>query len=177
MVVRVRLVSKSIKPELGESIKQAQERITKAATSATEQFAEDVQREGRADIAAAGRFSGDWISGFTYKITKSSGVETIVFSHSKKLWRIFQKGAIIRGKPLLWIPIDPGGPRAKKYPGRLFQVKGRKKRDTPILMSDDGRVRYIGVKQARIKRKFHLLKIIRDEARKLRHQFEEAMKG
>lgn len=175
MAVRIRLASKSIKPELGESIKRMQQRITEAATGAAEQLAEDVQREGRADIAAAGRFGGDWISGFTYTISGKTGVKTIVFHHSKPLWRVFQRGANIRGKPLLWIPVDPGGPRAKAFPGRLFQVKGRKKRDTPILMSDDGRVRYIGVKQVRIKRKFHLLKIIRDEAKKVRDLFKERM--
>jgi len=177
MVVRVRLISKPIQPQIDEVIEQTRERVVSAATGATELFAENVQSKGRADIASAGRFSGDWISGFTYTISGEKGVKTIVFKHSKRLWRVFQKGAVLRGKPILWIPVDPSGPRAKQFPGRLFQVKGRRKRDTPILMSDDGRVRYIGIKSGRIKRKFHLLKIIRDEARNLRHEFFAGMKG
>ena len=177
MAVRVRLITQPIKPQIDEAIEQTRQRVTTAAAGAVELFAENVQREGRADIAAAGRFSGDWISGFTYTISGEKGVKTVVFKHSKRLWRVFQKGAVLRGNPILWIPVDPGDPRAKQYPGRLFKVKGRTKRDTPILMSDDGRVRYIGIKSARIKRKFHLLKIIRDEARKLRHEFSAGMKG
>lgn len=176
MVVRIRLKTNSIKPEVDETIKEIKQRVKQAAETSAEQFAEDVLQEGRADIAAAGNFTGEWISGFNYKITGESGVKTIVFSHKKRLWRIFQSGATITGKPLLWIPVEPGGPRARDFPGRLFQVKGRRKRDTPLLMSaEDRQVKYIGVKKVVIRRRFHLLKIIRDEAKKLRQRFREGM--
>jgi hypothetical protein len=131
---------------------------------------------GRADIASAGRFTGAWISGFTYEISEDG--KTIVFHHSKRLWRIFQAGAKIQGKPLLWIPVEPGGPPARKFPGRLFQVKRRLKRDVPLLMSvDDKQVKYIGVKRVVLRRRFHLLKIIRDEVRNMRHLFRDGMKA
>ena len=94
------------------------------------------------------------------------------------MWKVFQFGAKIQGKPLLWIPVDPGGPRAKDFPGRLFQVKRSKKRDVPLLMSaDDRKVKYIGVKKVIIRRKFHLLKIIRDESKKLRDLFKAGMRN
>lgn len=172
MAMRIRLTSKSIKPELDETIAQTKRRIQQAVTDASEQFADDVVSLGRADIASAGNFTGRWVSGFTSEI---SG-RTIVFRHSIGLWRVFQSGATISGKPLLWIPVDPGGPPASKFGGRLFSVKRLKKRDTPLLMSaDDRQVKYIGIKKVRIRRKFHLLKIIRDEAKKLRQRLREGM--
>jgi hypothetical protein len=177
MAVRVRLKTKSIKPELDATIEETRKRIDRAADSSSEQFADNVLSEGRADIASAGRFGSAWTSGFNYEISgRSGGGKLITFTHSNPLWRVFQSGAYIRGKPLLWIPVEPGGPRARDFPGRLFQVKRRKKRDTPLLMSEDHRVRYIGVKAVSIKRKFHLKKIIRDEAKKLRDLFSDEMK-
>lgn len=177
MAVRVRLRSNSIKPEIDETVAHLKQRIRGAVSASTVEFADNVIREGRADIAAAGRFTGAWLSGFTYDISGEENVQTIVFHHSKRLWRIFQKGATIKGEPLLWIPVEPGGPPARKFPGRLFQVKGRSKRDTPLLMSvEDKQVKYIGVKKVVIRRKFHLLRIIRDEAKKMRDRFKDEMK-
>ncbi len=179
MAVRVRLRSNSIKPQIDETVAQLQQRFRGTVTASAKQFADNVLREGRADIAAAGRFTGAWISGFTYDISGEDGKSTtIVFHHSKRLWRIFQKGATIKGDPLLWIPVEPGGPPASKFSGRLFQVKRLKKRDTPLLMSaDDKQVKYIGVKKVIIRRKFHLLRIIRDEASKMRQQLRDGMKN
>jgi hypothetical protein len=161
---------------LDETAQQLKKRVQEAAMSSTEQLADDILSEGRADIAAAGRFTGSWISGFTYDISSGDKAKTIVFRHSNPLWKVFQRGATIKGKPLLWIPVEPGGPPARDFPGRLFQVNRRKKRDVPLLMSaDDKRVKYIGVKKVIIRRKFHLLKIIRDEVRKMRQLFRDGM--
>jgi hypothetical protein len=178
MSVRIRLRSQSIKPQLDETVKRLKARVAAAATTSTQVLADTILREGRVDIASAGRFAGSWVSGFTYEISGEDNVKTIVFHHSNPLWRVFQRGASIRGKPLLWIPVDPGGPRAKDFSGRLFQVKRRMKRDVPLLMSaDDKTVKYIGVKKVIIRRKFHLLKIIRDESKKLRDLFKAGMKN
>jgi hypothetical protein len=178
MVVRIRLKSQSIQPQLNETIKHLRQRVQAAATSSTEELADNILREGRADIASAGRFGGKWTSGFTYEISGEDKVKTITFHHSNPMWKVFQFGAKIQGKPLLWIPVDPGGPRAKDFSGRLFQVKRSKKRDTPLLMSaDDRKVKYIGVKKVIIRRKFHLLKIIREESKKLRELFRDDMKN
>lgn len=174
MVVRIRLTTKSIKPQIDETAQRMKQRIQGGVGAAIEEFADDVVREGRADIASAGNFTGRWVSGFTSDI--SGDHKTVVFRHSIGLWRVFQSGATISGKPLLWIPVEPGGPPARKFPGRLFQVKRKKKRDTPLLMSaEDKQVKYIGVKKVRIRRRFHLLKIIRDEAKKLRQRLREGM--
>lgn len=177
MAVRFRVPP--IKPQIDETIAHLKARMQEAAASSSEQLAETIQTKGRADIAAAGRFGGAWQSGFTYEITgEGAKSRTIVFHHSNPLWRVFQSGATIKGDPLLWIPVDPGGPRAKDFGGRLFQVKRSKKRDVPLLMSaDDRKVKYIGVKKVIIRRKFHLLKIIRDESKKLRDLFKAGMKN
>jgi hypothetical protein len=176
MAVRIRI--SSIKPQVDETVQQLKQRIQVSATTATEQLADDILREGRSDIASAGRFGSAWTSGFTYEISGDNNVKTIVFHHSNPLWKVFQRGATIKGKPLLWIPVEPGGPPAREFGGRLFQVKRGRKRDVPLLMSaDDRRVKYIGVKKVIIRRKFHLLKIIRDEAKKLRQLFRDGMKA
>lgn len=176
--MRVRFSSKSVKPQLDESIERAKQRFQQSIDAASETFEENVIREGRADIAAAGNFGSKWTSGFTSEVSGEDGkVKTITFQHSNPLWRVFQSGATIKGKPLLWIPVEPGMPRAKDFPGRLFEVKRRRKRDTPLLMSaDDRRVKYIGVKKILIRRKFHLLRIIRDEAKKMRQTIRDGMK-
>jgi len=176
MAVRFRVPP--IKPQIDETMAHLKARMQSAEESAAEQLAETIQTKGRADIAAAGRFSGRWISGFTYDISGDANSKTITFRHSNNLWKVFQYGAKIQGKPLLWIPVDPGGPRARDFSGRLFQVKGRGKRDTPLLMSaEDHKVKYIGVKKVTIRRKFHLLKIIRDESKKLRDLFKAGMRN
>jgi hypothetical protein len=177
MALRVRFPS--IKPQLDETVKEAKKRVQRAATAASEEFADNVISEGRSDIAAAGRFGGTWLSGFTSEISGEGKTKSITFRHSNPHWMVFQRGATIKGKPLLWIPVDPGGPPAREFGGRLFQVKRRRKRDVPLLMSaDDKKVKYIGVKKVIIRRKFHLLKIIRAEARKLRQNFRsEVNKG
>jgi hypothetical protein len=177
--VAVRFRVPPIKPQIDETMAHLKARMQEAAATSSEQLAENIQTKGRADIAAAGRFGGAWQSGFTYEISgESANSKTIVFYHSNPMWKVFQFGAKIQGKPLLWIPVDPGGPRAKDFPGRLFQVKRSKKRDTPLLMSaDDRKVKYIGVKKVTIRRKFHLLKIIRDESKKLRALFKAGMKN
>lgn len=176
MAVRFRVPP--LKPQLDETMAHLKERMQEAATSSSEQLADNIQSAGRADIATAGRFGGSWQSGFTYEISGDGNTKTIVFHHSNPLWKVFQFGAKIQGKPLLWIPVDQGGPRAKDFSGRLFQVKRSKKRDTPLLMSaDDKQVKYIGVKKVIIRRKFHLLKIIRDESKKLRDLFKAGMKN
>jgi hypothetical protein len=178
VVVRFRFHVPPIKPQINESVAHLRQRMQSAEDSAAEQLAENILREGRADIAAAGRFSGKWISGFTYEISGDGSNKTIVFRHSVNFWRVFQFGAKIQGKPLLWIPVEPGGPRAKNFPGRLFAVKRSKKRDTPLLMSaDDRKVKYIGVKKVTIRRKFHLLRIIREETKKLRDLYKAEMKN
>src|SRR5262245_59706082 len=82
MAVRIRLKSKSIKSQLGESIEQTKRRMQEMAATSATQFGEDVQREGRADIASAGNFGGRWISGFTYDISKGDKSKTITFHHS-----------------------------------------------------------------------------------------------
>lgn len=176
MAVRFRVPP--IKPQIDETMAHLKARMQQAAASSSEELAGNILSAGRADIAAAGRFGGSWISGFTYDISGEGTSWTITFHHSNNLWKVFQFGAKIQGKPLLWIPVDPGGPRAKDFPGRLFQVKRGKKRDVPLLMSaDDRKVKYIGVKKVIIRRKFHLLKIIRDESKKLRELFKAGMKN
>jgi hypothetical protein len=84
-------------------------------------------------------------------------------------WRVFQNGAIIQGKPLLWIPLsfatEAQGVSAKDYPGRLFRVD-RKSGGAPLLMSaDDKQPKYSGHESVRIPKKFHLVEIVTAEAK------------
>jgi hypothetical protein len=89
--------------------------------------------KARADIAKAGKFGGRWTDGFQGKVTEGGGFIRVSFTMPKdppmKYWRVFQNGAIIRGKPMLWIPLsfakDAQGIRAKTTPESCSALTAR----------------------------------------------------
>jgi uncharacterized protein DUF6441 len=162
----------SIQPQLDASAERIRQRIERAVEAATIRLADNVLEAGRADIASAGKFGTRWTAGFTYEITGTGAEREIVFNEAVPYWRIHETGGIIRGKPLLWIPLSPEyggdpvaqGVRARDFPGRLFRVN-RKSGGAPLLLSaDDKRVKYTGHTQVRLPKRFHLIEIIHAEA-------------
>lgn len=139
----------------------------------------------RKDISGAGRFGSRWSDGFKGKVTEGGGFIRIAFNMPSdppmKHWRVFQFGAIIRGKPLLWIPLsfakDAQGVRARDYPGKLFRVDRNGK--APLLMraGKPAQPKYFGKESVRIPKKFHLVEIIHDGAKKLKNFYNRRMKS
>lgn len=157
----------SIQAELDAANAKIQRRIDKALTAATEQLAENILQEGRRDISGAGNFGTRWTQGFTYDIQGTGAARALTFHQAVPYWRVFQYGAVIRGKPLLWIPLSNTGikVRARDFPGRLFRVD-RRGGGPPLLMSSaDKQVKYTGHESVRIPKKFHLVEIVRAEVK------------
>jgi hypothetical protein len=173
----VTVVPASIKPQLdaqGEAIKQ---RIAKATEAATQKLADNILQKGRDDISSAGKFGVRWTQGLTAEVGGEGAERTVTLSQAVPYWTVFQFGAVIHGRPLLWIPMKEGGPRASEFGGRLFRVD-RKGGGAPLLLSADTKtVEYHGQTQVTIPKKFHLIEIAQAEAKTLGALFRVEMAG
>lgn len=170
-------VGPPIGPQLAANLEKHKLRIQGALTRASTQLGEDIVSKGRADISGAGRFGPRWTRGLTFDAVGAGNVRTVSIREAVPYWRVFQHGAIIRGNPLLWIPLQRGGPRARDYPGRLFYVE-RKSGGAPLLLDRDSKqVKYTGHPSVRIPKKFHLIEIAQAEAKKFGALYKVAMAG
>ena len=101
-------------------------RVLSSIRSAASQAAENIQTRGRLDISNAGKFGTRWTEGLTAKVTEGGGHIRVSVTEKVPYWTVFEFGATIQGKPLLWIPLsfadDAQGIRARDYPGMLFRV-------------------------------------------------------
>jgi hypothetical protein len=91
---------------------------------------------------------------------------------------VFELGAKIFGRPLLWIPLsfarDAQGLRARDFPEPLFRVNRLGK--APLLMSKTG-PKYFGKESVTIPRKWQLRAVIRGVSRRMNRYYKEAMKN
>lgn len=104
--------------------------IAKAAQGAIAWAADTVKTEGRASIAAGG-FSTRWQNALrvnVYPKTGASAAAAAYVFHNIPYADVFENGAVIRGKPILWVPL-PGTPQ--KLGSGAFA-----KRITPALYED-----------------------------------------
>lgn len=110
--------------------KQIENTIFGAARGAFQDLARIVQADARSEIAGAG-FKGKWVSGFrTYIYPRTPGQEdvtqlTMRGFHSYNIANVFERGANVAGKPLLWVPLAtaPNSVRGKPTtPARLISA-------------------------------------------------------
>jgi hypothetical protein len=92
---------------------------------------------------------------------------------------VFEKGAAIGGRPLLWLPIGdkPGVRSPRQYPGRLVSVNVRGK--PPLLFDAAQRERgplFVGVRSATIRKRLDLRRIFELAAGKVKDFYEERIK-
>lgn len=174
----------SIGPQLDANLQKIKERIGKALDAVAQQLSDNILEEGRSDIASAGNFGSRWTGGFTAEIDGEGNVRTLTLRHAVPYWKVFQYGAIIHGRPLLWIPTTKGGPRARDYGGRLFRVPRdqtlmrRKGGGVPLLLSSTSKqVEYTGHESVTIPKKFHLIEIARAEVKTVGALFNAEMTG
>lgn len=156
-------------------IRDKQRPVATAAIAALREAAADSVQEGRANIAGAGRFAGKWISGLQYRTADavdngepSLQAKAIVF-HKFGIAGVFEYGATIEGKPLLWLPTTRGAPPPGQSGKRLVSatVRGR-----PMLFDAADRDRhrtplYIGVPSVRIPKKWRITEIVKRHAQQL----------
>jgi len=174
----------------GERIGPRFERIGAKARDSIRQASMDakdeIEERGRADISSAGNFGSRWTEGFHADVSEGGGHIRIAVKEDVPYWTVFEYGAVIRGRPLLWIPLsmdyggseDAQGVSAKDYPQPLFRVD---KKDTglPLLLSWEPGVRgsakpvYFGKEEVTEPKKFHIRDIVRDVAKKFGQFFTE----
>jgi hypothetical protein len=159
--------------------KKFSEKMVKSTQSAARRAQAEIEERGRADIRAGGNFGSDrWQQGFRAKLSFKSRTDiNIRVTHAVFYWKVFEFGARIVGRPMLWIPLsfakDAIGKRARDFPGRLFRVNRLGK--APLLMSDDG-PKYFGKESVTIPKKWHLRQIIKEVSREMNKFYREAMK-
>src|SRR5580765_4765800 len=158
-------------------IRDKQRAVATAAVAALRETAANAVQEGRQNIGAAGPgfTRAKWQSGLQYltrNATKggepSTSAKAIIF-HKYGIAGVFEHGATIQGKPMLWIPTEHGAPTASRSGKKLVSatVRGR-----PMLFDagDKDRDRkplYIGVKSVRIPKKFRITEIVKANLAKI----------
>jgi hypothetical protein len=98
--------------------------------------------------------------------------KAIIF-HKYGIAGVFEHGATLQGKPMLWIPTTPGGPTASRSGKKLVSATVRGK---PMLFDANDRDRhrkplYIGVPSVRIPKKFHIIEIVKKHVAKIAQAF------
>jgi hypothetical protein len=163
-------------------IAQIQSQIAEAEAGAVQDAAKLAVTQGRANIAAAG-FPGQWQKALTSKFFPNKGGDpaALIFDTSP-FAGVFERGARIGGRPLLWLPLErnlPTGihtPRA--YRGRLVSVNVAGK---PPLLFDAARrdlgPLFVGVSQVNIRKHFDLYRIFAQAAARMDEFYQKRIKG
>jgi hypothetical protein len=162
-------------PRWLQMIRDKQRPVATAAVAALRQVAADSVQEGRSNIASSGRFAGPWVTGLQYHVENAvSGGEpslqaSATIFHKLGFAGVFEYGATIEGKPLLWIPTTPGGPPASRSGKRLVSATVR---GQPMLFdaNDPARDRkplYVGVPSAQIRKRWRITEIVMQHAAQL----------
>lgn len=153
----------------------------RAVAGTARRLSSEIETAGRANIAAGGNFKSErWQQGFRAVVSfQGAGNAIIRVIHAVSYWKVFEFGAVILGKPLLWIPLgfSQAGQlmvRARDFPGQLFRVD--RKRGAPLLMNKDG-PQYFGKESVRIPRKWRLRDTVRRIARNTATYYKDAMKN
>lgn len=180
MTVRIYLGGERIGPQLRRRATKNLDKVIAAERGAVKDTVEYIIPRARDDILKAGKFGARWTSGFQATVTQGGGFIRVAFTETVPYWRVFQFGAVIHGKPLLFIPFsfakDAQGVNARDYPGKLFRIN-RRGGAAPLLIAADGQPKYFGKESVTIPKKFHLLEIIRDGANKLSGFYAARMKA
>jgi hypothetical protein len=162
-----------------KAIRDKQRPVATAAVAALREVAANAVQEGRQDIASSGRFGANWQKGLQYRtIGATDGGEpslqaqATVF-HKSGLATVFEFGATIAGKPLLWIPTTPGAPPPRKSGKKLVSATVR---GHPMLFDANDKDRhrkplYIGVPAAHLRKRWHIIDIVKQNAEHLGELF------
>jgi hypothetical protein len=161
-----------------KAIRDKQQPVTDAAVAALKETASDAVTEGRSNIAASGRFSGAWVSGLKFSLQDAGLQSKATIFHSMGKAGVFEFGANIEGRPLLWIPTTPGAPPAGKSGKKLVSATIR---GQPVLFDagDPDRHKkplYIGVPAIRIAKKWRITEIVEKHAAQITELFVKYFK-
>ena len=177
----VRFKVKVDEPTWVKMIRDKQRQVATAAVAALRETAANAVQEGRRNIASAGPgfAKSGWQSGLQYRTsgTTEGGEPSLqaraTIFHKYGIAGVFEHGATIQGKPLLWIPTTHGAPTASRSGKKLTSATVR---GQPMLFdandkSRDRKPLYIGVPSVRIPKKFRITEIVREHAARIAEAF------
>lgn len=180
MTIRLYIDGTRAGRQLSTRLTREKVRVLKARRETAQDVVADVVPRARADIRRAGKFGPRWTEGFRGKVTEGGGFVRVSFTQAVPYWKVFQFGAVIRGKPMLWIPLsfatDAKGKSAKDFPGRLFRVNRRVGASLLMMAGRPAQPKYFGKTSVRIPKKFRTIEIIREGAAKMPAFFKKHMK-
>lgn len=153
--------------------------MAKAIKLTTLDIAQSIEREGKRDIAGAGKFGRKWIEGFHVDVTPRSGALTnsvISVSHDIPFAFIFETGGTIRGKPIMWVPLSFAKLRKDEdFTGGMFRVNRKGK--PPLLFSViDKKPKFVGLARVFLRKRFHIRRIVLEQFRRIPQTYERFMR-
>lgn len=151
--------------------------VAKAATAAMRDVVDEAVSGARANIAAAG-FGSRWQKGMQGVVfpKKGDSLRPVGLIFNKLNFAgIFETGGAIKGKPLLWLPIEATvGKRMtpKKFiaqGGKLRSVKNAKGRPLLVAKNISGKSVpvFFGISTVSLRKRFNIVPIIRRAASRL----------
>lgn len=159
--MRVYLSGPNLVAALAQTTRKASAQTRKKMAGAMREAEKAILVQGRQDIQSAGNFGPRWTEGLRGEIDEAEDKVTLTVTHSVPYWSVFQSGKLIRGQPLLWIPLPGVDPSER---GDFFQTS---KKGNLLLFKREGReitpVR-VGKESVNIPKKFHLVEICKDVA-------------
>ena len=181
--LRVVFKNKNIGREYRAAVEGGQRRVRTSLLRTAREARDEILDQARDDIRSAGRFGAAWTQGLSAEIDEGDdGNIEIVFSHEIPFFTVFTKRTVIRGKPLLWIPLGKkyGGTAqgilARKFRGGLFRVDRPGK--APLLLSrKTGNPEYFGKRSVTIPKKFAIFEIMRDVAGQMKAMYKKHFSG
>lgn len=167
-------------PKLRKNLAGLHDRFQAAFSASMNMVASMIKQRGDADIKSAGKFGQRWTTGFHVAVEGGLKNMRISMYHDIDYAGIFESGGVIKGNPILWIPLsfsDAKGTPAREYGGGLFTVN-RKAGGPPLLFSmSDKQPKYFGIESVTIPKKFHLGKIQKSVMANFRQIFDAAFKA
>lgn len=121
----VRLTLSAVAGGFFRALTEGEKPMARAATSAVREAADLAKAGGRASIASAG-FSRKWQNALQAKVYprgRDSMRAAALIYHKVPYAQVFEEGAVIYGKPYLWLPLPnaPFGSGGKRIPPSKFR--------------------------------------------------------
>jgi len=170
-----------------KTMTKSQGAVSEAAVAALREVAALSVQEGRLNIAASGRrfaMNEKWVQGLQYRTkdaTKggeaSLQAKAIIF-HRFGIAGVFEHGATIEGKPLMWIPTSPDLPRIRKSGKKLVfaTIRGQPVAFDAADRARDRKPLYVGIKSAQIAKRWHITEIVKANVKKFSALFVKHFK-
>lgn len=176
----MKLVFSAQEGALDQLLEDIEKQIYEAKAGAVQDAAALAIAEGRANVAGAG-FPARWQEAVRSRFypNKQSGDPAAIVFDVIPFAGVFETGATIRGRPLLWLPLgDKAGVRSpRQYPGKLVSVNVRGK---PPLLFDAAKREvgplFVGVRTVTLRRRLDIARIFKLAAARVGEFYEQRIK-